>query len=515
MSEQLTEQEVGALADVYHDLPKARHFLHRATGMGLGRQPGLNASSAVEFWNAVSSAIEFGAVHDGRRQILMRALADHPGNQVFHTSVALLDPQPDLEIGDDEREVHADVLRRACRAAGCSLPSRWAIADLSALRDVLDGHLGDPGIDSFVVGQALATLRSLIRALKAWELLDRATAVDDVSSGELAHLFWRSLAGDPDQDAVPEQGATLEHLLVRAASVRPNPALKPKSALARFVVSILGHLGVSPAQAAVARWLAKQERTPPADAKRYLDSEQRWWLLVDLGEETTPTSIRWWLYSPDGALRRDTRDASDGFESALRDLMKELKVEQRLMVDVALPAELMTAGVEHWKVRPQGSRFAPLSAECEPRLRYSPRLNNPGAFPRHPAVDDATWVRKPMVLDRALLADSVVLTEWIAANARAEYPYLIADATDCGSDELAWLLDEGLCFVLWLRRADDGAIDKIREIADKRTPDLLRRDLPELIGPADRRTMTVVWDDPDGRGKYSIEHLTSPLRGLR
>jgi hypothetical protein len=521
----LTDDEVEVLAEIYADKSRALVLLEQATKIGRARLP-LNALAPLVFWTEVNELVESGALPDGRQRILERAAAENEGNPFLQNAATAARAEGlsnaatpagarrRVEISPDESRRHVELLIEA----GCtSIPIHWGVAELEGIQAQLNAQRGSPGAEHDLIREATAKVEWLVRALRARELLEEHTAVKDVSSGELAHLFWRSRAGER------EPGASLERLLVLAASTPPSDDLKPSSALARFVVSILGHLRASLDQAWVADWLSWRENAQLRDAKDYLASEERWWLLVDLGPDPRSTAVHWWLYTPDNPLHPksgeesviDGLTAADRFVAALGKIMNQmwkLRVGPNLMIDVAVPAELITDGVEHWRLRlPGGSRPFALNGRFQPRLRYSPRLYEPDDS-GWLAADRRVWARDPMVLDRSVVSDGGRTAQWINDHVDADYPYLVADAS-VDPRQVVDIVEAAPRFIIWLRSEADSVSRRIRDVARQNEPDLRRLSLPELIDDDDRKMVTVLWDPPEGRGKYSIAHLTTSLPG--
>lgn len=77
----LHQQEVRALAEVYHSAGRARLML-RSAGFPAPAIPA-GANTMGEFWSQVSSELEGGVMADGRTRILSRAHAEHPFHPVF------------------------------------------------------------------------------------------------------------------------------------------------------------------------------------------------------------------------------------------------------------------------------------------------------------------------------------------------------------------------------------------------------------------------------------------------
>jgi hypothetical protein len=156
--EELAEQEVTELANAYSDVARAREFLFRATRMDPGRTPWVSGGSAVDFWMTVNEQLRLGAVPDGRRKILARALHDYPANKVFQGTVAPSESQDALEIGDHERALYAEPLRQACLATSYPMPTRWGVAELRAMRAHLDRQLAVSDAVKIVLDEARSTL---------------------------------------------------------------------------------------------------------------------------------------------------------------------------------------------------------------------------------------------------------------------------------------------------------------------------------------------------------------------
>jgi effector-associated domain 1 (EAD1)-containing protein len=93
----LSAEELGALADAFHDSLAARQLLE-AAGLRPGRQPAWNSGlSALEFWRVVDRKLAAGAVPNGQLRLLRAAAETFPGNEVFAAAVALRSPANRVE----------------------------------------------------------------------------------------------------------------------------------------------------------------------------------------------------------------------------------------------------------------------------------------------------------------------------------------------------------------------------------------------------------------------------------
>ncbi|MFE9247964.1 effector-associated domain EAD1-containing protein [Streptomyces sp. NPDC007088] len=81
----LEQQEVRALAEVYHSAGRARLML-RSAGFPAWAVPA-GAGTMGEFWSQVSSELEAGVMPAGRISVLARAHAEHPFHPVFAAAV--------------------------------------------------------------------------------------------------------------------------------------------------------------------------------------------------------------------------------------------------------------------------------------------------------------------------------------------------------------------------------------------------------------------------------------------
>lgn len=81
---ELSDLEIAEFARVYSQRLAAEQVLE-AAGLERGRQPGWNASSAVEFWSAVARLLANGAAPAGLRRLRVLAHEQFPGNETFAT----------------------------------------------------------------------------------------------------------------------------------------------------------------------------------------------------------------------------------------------------------------------------------------------------------------------------------------------------------------------------------------------------------------------------------------------
>jgi hypothetical protein len=506
-----------------------------------------NHATVAEFWQSVNHYVGAGILPGARRRILEQAQRDYPDNPIFARAVASLGLlASDREIGEAERARHRPVLRNAVRRAGLELPVHgWTVGGLTALcRDlVLWSECTDLDDDSTaLVTNALHRLRALIGGLQAWELLLRL-GVRSLRDDFLVHLYWRTVS------AMPEEGASLLRLLILAASVRDSSPGPVKVALARFVVAIASYLDVPPTQGELAKWLDDLDIRAASAAHFLWELGKPSWLLIDFGDEqrtppgplrTVPRArdvrLRGVLYAPGRSPRQMMSQVTGGPQEALKDLMRQVRAERRVVVDLALPTDLLTKGVEHWEVVPNGDRFDRLSAVCATRLRWSLRLHHTPDYLRPPASSTEMWVKEPCILTQEIIADRGRLNSWLDEGAHLRYPYVIAGATDVGFAPLQMLLSRGSCFIVWLAPgADVSILKKIETIGASLPPESRRFGLPERIfsrnddfpgvggdtgptaaerlSPAERLAVTFIWDDPDGRDGYT-DFLADFLLGL-
>ncbi|SNQ45787.1 conserved hypothetical protein [Frankia canadensis] len=78
----LTEDEITALAVVFAT-PSSAVPLLRQCDFPLHRAPSWQADDAQEFWTAVSTLLDHGIVHEGRRRLLAAAHRQFPAHPVF------------------------------------------------------------------------------------------------------------------------------------------------------------------------------------------------------------------------------------------------------------------------------------------------------------------------------------------------------------------------------------------------------------------------------------------------
>jgi hypothetical protein len=511
----LTERELRALADCLEHFD-AQVVLERA-GIPHARQPGWTSTpaSALDFWRAVNRLIEREKLADVRRRILAEAHAEFPGHPDFRPGATPAGVAGEPRISDDERRVHQRILERAAEQTHYTLTETWTIAELTALWRHLSAHRKDPGVTRTVSRDARNRLEILIRALNAWALL-RELGVAGLQQHLLVHVYWRTVNGPL------KPGATLERMLVAAAGVPDDPTRTVKKALVRFVVGLAGHHGVSPYQPALSAWLMEIGQSVD-DAEAYRRQMGRpSWLLIDLGDEPRNygipeaglSTVRGVLYTPDGQARSWTKQSPRGLMDAMQLLLEEVQAEQNVVVDLALPAPLMAQRVEHWEVVRSGSGYEPLSARYDTRLRWSLRLHQRYDHRRLPDDWRLIWCKDPCEIAGELLADQDRLGRWLTNREHDAYPYLMAAAVETTFDPLPMLLAHGSYFIIWLwPGADPTVFHTITEIAKPISPELRRLDLPGQITRGDRKSIAIIWDDPDGREGYAYS-LSSLLSGL-
>jgi len=498
--------------------------------------------------------VSFGTKVAAYWQDPQRAIQDLLAGLAKHWPLQLEEPDPaawspaarrlDREIGPVERDRHRPQLFRAAALTGSAFHSgRWTEAWLTALRDELErwadaGSASDD--DRAAVADALDRLRILSRALQAEELLVRLGA-RSLSEDFLAHLSWLTVSG------MAQDGASLQRRLVLAASVRDAARGPVRVALARYVLAIASYLSVSVEAAELADWLDEQD-IQQGDAKKFLrELGKPFWLLVDFGDErrTPPDAapsapapdhgvqVRGVLYAPEHNPRQLVSSPARTHREAVRDLMCRVHADRRVVVDLALPADLLTAGIEHLEVVAKDDQFVRLSSVCATRLRWSVRLHHRSAdFVRLPSAETDTWAEPPYVLSREIIGDRSVLRNLLDSGTHLRYPYLLATAADDGYAALRMLLRSGSHFIIWISpNTDPGLVTKIERIAASLPAESRRFGLPErlltmdnrriqgiadnaeYLSLAERCNMAFIWDDPDGRDGYT-EYMADFLTGL-
>ncbi|ONH62624.1 hypothetical protein CcI49_00815 [Frankia sp. CcI49] len=515
MSDLLTERELQALADSFEQ-PLAQLVLERA-GLTRARQPSWTpvSFSAVDFWRAVNRLIEQASLAGLRGRILDEAHAERPARDEFQPALRPDSPPTPFRAGRaaeprisiDERANHRRILDKAAEQTGYRLTEAWTINELTAFWDYLCAHRKDPGVDAKTNMAARRRLEILIRALNARALLQELGATR-LQHHLFVHIYWKAV------NNVPAPGATLERLLITAAGVRDDTDWSVKNALARLVIGLASHYGISPPQTpALSEWL-EDAGVSIADAEDYRQQMGRpSWLLIDLGDEprehgtaaAPPFVVRGVLSTADGQARSWTKRSSHGLKDAMRLLMEEVQDEQNLVVDLALPASLMAARVEHWDVVRFGAGYQALSKRYDDiRLRWSRRLHHRYERRPLPAKWKSTWRMDPCAIAQDLLRDRDSLTRWLLDREHEAYPFLMGTAIEAPFDPLGTLLAHGSYFIIWLSpEADPMLPHTITQIARPMLAELRRVALPEQIPPRVRTTMAVIWDDPDGREGYA------------
>ncbi|WP_406083516.1 serine protease [Micromonospora zamorensis] len=418
---------------------------------------------------------------------------------------------PDPAVASDV-ELSSDVIgkyRAALTAAGVIPPARWTAATLSEIAI-------EPGV---------SRARELVAALR-WAIQAKPV-LTDLGVGQLGlaqlQVIYRREVG-----AWPSDGSA-DILLVQAAEVEESErragATGVLGALVRFVVGVATAQSIPPNEhPGLTAWISSLGYQA-ADAQwRYQDQlGARSWLLLDLGAEPRPGTalagprslpwparITWTHVVRHGAtvtkLTGEKRSVptKDGLAEALTEIIEALPPTHQMLVDLALPAALLDAGIEHWPLFPES-----LSDRHLARLRWSQRLHD--LYLRGRCVERAarsSWTVLPKLLTDAVLADEPRLHRWIRDD--AEHAWLIGQRPAAArSDPLRALLKAGYGFVVWF---PDTAHPRTRTTITKavaRIPVAARRVvIPDELPGCSERQM-VIWDDPRGRGDEFT--LPSPI----
>jgi tetratricopeptide (TPR) repeat protein len=213
----LTDVEIAAFAELFHERSAADELLHNA-GFPAAHIP-FDARKASQFWTAVSQALAAGALPDGRRRLLTAAHRLYPANPAF---TAATDPSPSAVASWTPEPLFGDHDGAAVSDRAANTPPPWEYATAYrqqvwriAPRALLDRdeELADlaafctgPGRDGYVWWRADAW--SGKTALLSWFVLHPPPRVWIVSFFVTARL-----AGQSDRnafiDAVAEQLADL------------------------------------------------------------------------------------------------------------------------------------------------------------------------------------------------------------------------------------------------------------------------------------------------------------------
>lgn len=515
-----------AIVEAYRSREESFEFLHRVK---FPVYPDFQSNTI--FWSEVFRQGADGIIRDYFHRFLdafEARYSDHPVVKDLrrrHDSCGTPTASREPSDGKDGRELSHSTRERfradlgaAAATASCDFAlTRWTAAELTALRDRLEAWQFRSANTDAVVGRAIDLLQALSESLRLLPVLTEL-GVSTIKIDYLKHIYWQTVKRLPS-------GNTLESMTIEAAGVAILEEKigqdTPLTGLVRFALGVAGYCGADVMHTDLSSWLQTQPHQA-ADASDYLASMSRpAWLLVDCGDEPRQASGRV-LTAPTGrdvrltgilqtahGVRRLEQPAMDGLEPALRRLLDQVRPERRLVVDLAVPHSLMGAGLEHLPVvRSANEEYEPLTASCQPRLRWSLRLHHQVHYgqPTTSASSAATWKRIPRMINDSVLADRDALRRWLQDSRNLDLPYLVGGpAANTDFDPVLMLLRSGKSFIIWFTRGADPAVARRLAKTAKQIPPASRRlSLPEKIPIADRESMTVIWDDPDGREGFTL-----------
>lgn len=324
-------------------------------------------------------------------------------------------------------------------------------------------------------------------------------------------------------------GASADALLVEAAEAdlceRRRGNVGSLSGLARFVIGVAAALEVAPSQCPrLASWVESLGHQV-ADSERHYNERRTStaWLLIDLGGEpgpspnNAPDTPPWpsritWTFThgeTTGELNDElpSMPTSAGLAEALKEVFARVPPVSLLLVDLAMPAGLLTQGIERWPLFDVGVDFESLSDRYKVRLRWSQRRRVPALHGKCiDRVRQANWATIPDLPSDAILVDRAGLKQWDKENRTSAW--LIGRHPPlCGSDPLRLLLREGHAFLIWFGRGgedhDQEAISgRVSPIPVAARREQIPNELPDLAYPP-----VVLWDDPWGRADFTLPPL--------
>ena len=399
-------------------------------------------------------------------------------------------------LSPDVRETYGLTLSTAL--ASPDLPVSWTLAELSELRRKVEA-------EGRSVSKEADTLTALCQALQAKPVF-LAVGGSRLELGQLQVIYRREIGVWPG-------GNSADALLVEAASAgiaerRRLTAMGPLGALARFVVGVAAALKVLPQDDdLVALWIGSMgHQLADAQAHYGLRQDNSAWLVIDLGDEPRrdaapwPTVVTWTLLTGDDGMAGDpvrVEPTADGLRQALIGILRRTPPARPLLVDLAVPRVLMDAGIEHWPVLEVDDAAEPLSAECRPRLRWSRRRRDARLHNR--------------LLDRTEQASWKGEAKHWLRNDPHYACFLGGSDVQSREDPLRMMLREGHGFVIWFPSGITGTA--VRQIAKaiRAVPVPARRSvLPDQLPDFKENRPAVIWDDPQGRGRFRLPPLVVP-----
>jgi hypothetical protein len=423
------------------------------------------------------------------------------------TSPSAATASPSAATAGEELSADATASLRAALGATAALPTRWTA-------DAIETVIGQLSQAQSSASRALDELRIAAEAVRAKPAF-MAVEGREVELRRLYTIYRREIGAWPT-------GRSADALLVEAADAdlheRRSGVQVPLLPLTRFLVAVACERRLPVADSSVLmEWLAVRG-CQLGDARRFEESQaEGGWLLVDLGDEPGPTDppypmrVGWTLYTGDSVMGQAvaTDGTREGLKRALCQVFREIPPTHPLIVDLAVPCALLTESIESWPVREVDGVLEPLSAECQPRLRWSRRQRCATLHGRlRERTNRASWDLVPQLLATELLEDETRLTNW--AKAGDNSAWLLGGLPAASSESpLRRLLRAGYGFVVWLPGADREDHPKAIREAAAQLPSVARRDqLPDHL-PAGAEPSIVIWDDPRGRAQFTLPPLLS------
>jgi hypothetical protein len=257
----------------------------------------------------------------------------------------------------------------------------------------------------------------------------------------------------------------------------------------------------------MARWITSLGHQL-ADAQAHYNQRQddSAWLVIDLGDEPQrgtapwPTKVTWTLLARDDEMTGDPvlcEATADGLRQALVNIVRLAPSARPLLVDLAVPRALMDQGIEHWPVLEVDGTAEPLSYECHPRLRWSRRRRDAKLYNRLlDRIGQASWDGQAK--------------QWLQNDPRRAC-FLGGPDSQSREDSLRGLLREGCGFVIWFPSGVSGpAVEQIAKTVRKVPVTARRSVLPDQLPDFTENRPVIIWDDPQGRGKFQLPPLVIP-----
>ena len=401
-----------------------------------------------------------------------------------------------IRLGRDVQDAYWPVLSTALN--GPEVLFDWSLDELSELhRRLVTGGQG--------ISKAADTLIALHDALAAKPVFLEAGG-SALELSQLLTIYWREVGAWP-------KGNSADALLVEAASAgiverRKAVTVQPLSPLARFVIGVAAATrNPFDENGPMASWITSLgHQLADAQAHYRQRRDDSAWLIIDFGDEpqeaaaTWPSELTWTLVTQDGEPTGGSvacEATQSGLKRALADVLRDAPRAHPLLVDLALPRALMDEGIEHWEVVEADGVRERLSAECQPRLRWSRRSRDARLYTRLvDRIRQANW-------------DGNV-KKWIMDDPR-QACFLGGRDLKENADSLRRLLREGRGFIIWFPSGlpDSAARDIAKAI--RGVPVLVRRgQLPNRLPLFRENYPAVIWDDPEGRDGFRLPPLVVP-----